>query len=196
MAPSRQGKLLPPARATVMVGLGSNRCSRWGPPAATIAVAVRALAAAGLQVRAVSSLYETAPLGSAAQECYVNAVALVATAVPPAALLRRLKGIERRAGRRSARPWGPRALDLDLLDWKGVVQGWQRGSGASGRHIGGLVLPHPRLHERPFVLYPLAEIAPGWRHPILRRTSGELARGVRHQRQGRVLKRLGPIPTS
>jgi 2-amino-4-hydroxy-6-hydroxymethyldihydropteridine diphosphokinase len=85
---------------------------------------------------------------------FANAVALVETPLPPASMLARLKEIERRFGRRSGRRWGERVLDLDLVAWGG-------GRFRSRR----LTLPHSRMHERDFVLGPLASIAPNW--PVL-----------------------------
>lgn len=182
--------------AKVLIGLGSNRPGRWGDPAATVRRALAELAGSGLHVTAVSSLYETAPLGAGPNGAFVNAVAAANTALPPEALLLRLKRLERLAGRRSARPWGPRALDLDLLDYKGQIRGWRGGRPEPGRERAPqLVLPHPRLHLRPFVVGPLTEISPDWRHPVLKRSARELWHGLRGQRQGRVLRRFAkPAP--
>lgn len=176
----------------VLIGLGSNRAGPWGTPAQTLREAVRALRQSGLDVRAVSGLYETEGVGGGPREIFVNAVIRAQTHLPPDALLRRLKRIERRAGRRSARPWGPRALDLDVLDYKGLVRGWAAGgSHGRGGRLAGLVLPHPRLHLRPFVVRPLLDVCPGWRHPALRVGGQALWRAMRTRRRGRVLNRLG-----
>jgi 2-amino-4-hydroxy-6-hydroxymethyldihydropteridine diphosphokinase len=78
-------------------------------------------------------------------------------------MLRLLKRIERRAGRRLGRRWGPRPLDIDILDYRGTRIGWP----PRRREPGRLILPHPEMHRRVFVLVPLLEIAPHWRHPIL-----------------------------
>jgi 2-amino-4-hydroxy-6-hydroxymethyldihydropteridine diphosphokinase len=97
---------------------------------------------------------------------YLNAVILVDTALDAEAVLARLLAIERRLGRdraRETRPWQPRLIDLDLLGFDGET-----------RDGPGLVLPHPRLHERDFVLGPLCEVWPDWRHPRLGRTAAEL----------------------
>jgi 2-amino-4-hydroxy-6-hydroxymethyldihydropteridine diphosphokinase len=100
-----------------------------------------------------------------------------------------LKQIERRAGRRGGRPWGPRTLDIDIVDYAGLVTHWRKGRGAFGRPR-PLVLPHPLAHERPFVLKPLLDIAPDWRHPALKRSARELWRAAARGREGRVIKRL------
>jgi 2-amino-4-hydroxy-6-hydroxymethyldihydropteridine diphosphokinase len=142
-------------------------------------------------VEAVSAFYETAAVGRARQPAYVNAVALIDTTLPPEALLRRLKALERTAGRRGGRPWGRRTLDIDILDYKGRVRHW-RGRHPDFSHAGPrpLVLPHPLLHVRPFVLGPLLEVAPSWRHPVLGRDVRALWRKLAGRREGRLLKRL------
>jgi 2-amino-4-hydroxy-6-hydroxymethyldihydropteridine diphosphokinase len=146
---------------------------------------------AGLRLCAASPLYETAALGRARQPAYANAVALIETELSPEALLRVLKRIEREAGRRGGRPWGPRTLDLDIVDYKGLVKHWRRGRGEFAKPgARPLVLPHPLAHARPFVLAPLAEVAPGWRHPTLHRSAAELLRRLPKRGQGIVIKRL------
>ena len=97
-----------------------------------------------------SRLYRSDPVGPAGQPDYVNAVAALDTALEPLALLDALQAIERTHGRVRTLRWGPRTLDLDLLLYGERVQACER-----------LTLPHPRLHERAFVLYPLADLAPG-----------------------------------
>src|SRR5262249_8436131 len=77
--------------------------------------------------------------------------------------LRLVKGLERQAGRRLGQTWGPRPLDIDILDFGGRRLGWPPGRHRRGR----LILPHPEAHRRAFVLVPVADIAPAWRHPVL-----------------------------
>jgi 2-amino-4-hydroxy-6-hydroxymethyldihydropteridine diphosphokinase len=146
---------------------------------------------AGVRVVAISPFYETAAIGRARQPPYVNAVALIDTDLPPDALIRLLKRIERNAGRRGGRPWGPRTLDIDIVDYKGIVRHW-RGREADFARAGArpLVLPHPLAHQRPFVLKPLSDIAPDWRHPVLGQSAGALLRRAEKGGQGAVLKRL------
>jgi len=179
------------ARGKVLVGLGANCPGRWGTPADTIAQALGEIERINIAVTAVSPLYETAAVGRARQLAYVNAVALLDTSLPPEALLRVLKEIERRSGRRGGRPWGPRTLDIDIIDYGDLVRHW-RGRRAAFRKAGArpLVLPHPLAHERPFVLKPLLDIAPHWRHPALRRSGRDLWHRVSKHGQGRVLRRL------
>jgi 2-amino-4-hydroxy-6-hydroxymethyldihydropteridine diphosphokinase len=130
-------------------------------------------------------------VGWARQLAYVNAVALIDTSLSPEALLKVLKGIERASGRRGGRPWGPRTLDIDIIDYRGLIRHWH-GRRPDFRQAGmrPLVLPHPLAHERPFVLKPLLDVAPDWRHAVLRRSARALWREASRRAEGRVLKRL------
>lgn len=121
------------------------------------------LSPAGVRIVRQSSCYSTSPMGPGRQARYLNLVLAVDTALPPATLLRTLKHLERQAGRRSGRHWGPRSLDIDILDYQGRRIGWP----PSRRCRAWLALPHPELHNRAFVLIPLREVLPKWRHPVL-----------------------------
>ena len=147
------------------VGVGAN----LGDAQATVQRALRDLAALSRAGPArASSLYRTQPLGDPAQPWYVNAVAEIGTDLSPLELLRALRGLERRAGRASARErWVPRELDLDLLLFGDRVI-----------ETPELVLPHPGLALRRFVLEPLAELAPDARDPRTGRSAAELLRGL------------------
>ncbi len=145
----------------ILVALGANLPTRHGPPAATLAEALHALEGEGVTVLACSRWYRTAPVPPSGQPDYVNGVASVATAQDPAALLATLHRVEAAFGRVRTVANAARPLDLDLIDYDGQVA-----DGAGG----GPVLPHPRAHLRAFVLMPLAELAPGWVHPVLGRT--------------------------
>lgn len=129
------------------IGVGSN----LGDPSANVRAGVAALRRLGDSApAAVSSLYRTAPIGITDQPDFINAVVALDTRLAPAVLLRRLLAIERDHGRtRGPVRGGPRSLDLDLLLY-----------GELRRNAADLTLPHPRLHERAFVLVPLLEIAP------------------------------------
>lgn len=178
-------------RSKVVIGLGSNHGGAWGTPAETIAQALGEMRRLSINVTAVSPLYVTAAVGTARQPPYVNAVALLDTPLPPEALLRVLKAIERRSGRRGGRPWGPRTLDIDVIDYGGQVRLWRQGRpvfAAAGARP--LSLPHPLAHLRPFVLRPLLDIAPKWRHPALKASARELWRQASRRGQGAVLARL------
>jgi 2-amino-4-hydroxy-6-hydroxymethyldihydropteridine diphosphokinase len=148
---------------TLLLALGANLAGPWGSPKDALARARCELSCAGLHVLASSHIYDTLPLGPGRQAPYINAVLLLGAAVAPAALLRLIKDIERRAGRRLGPRWGPRCLDIDILDYGGRRLGWP----GRRRQRGRLILPHPEMHKRTFVLVPLLEIAPHWRHPTL-----------------------------
>ena len=132
---------------TAYIGLGSN----LGDPLAQLAAALAALSRVPeTRVDACSPLYRSAPVGTAAQPDFVNAVARLETALAPAALLDALQGIERAQGRERPFPGAPRTLDLDLL-----LYGSRRIESAR------LTLPHARMHERAFVLLPLLDLDAG-----------------------------------
>ena len=178
-------------RGKTLVSFGANCAGPWGKPADTITRALREIARAGITVKAVSPFYETAAVGRAGQPSYVNAAALIETRMPAESLLRLLKGIERAAGRRGGSPWGPRPLDIDILDHKGLVRHWRNGRPRYTRPgPKPLVLPHPWLAKRPFVLRPLLDIAPDWRHPVLKTTGNALWREVTRGREGQVIRKL------
>lgn len=162
----------------ILIAIGSNLAA---PPARTpletAQAALPALAAPHLQPVLCSSWYESAPVPPSDQPWYVNAVALVATELEPGKLLDLMLAVESRFGRVRSERNAARTLDLDLLDYDGLVIDTPR-----------LTLPHPRLHERRFVLEPLREIAPRWRHPVLRRDAAELAAVLP---PGQVVRRLG-----
>ncbi|MEE8273354.1 MAG: 2-amino-4-hydroxy-6-hydroxymethyldihydropteridine diphosphokinase [Alphaproteobacteria bacterium] len=143
----------------ILIGVGANLPSRSGPPRATCEAALAALGAAGATPVRCSRWYRSAPVPRSSQPWFVNGVAAVETALDPGALLALLLDVERRFGRQRQRRWEPRTLDLDVLDYRGELRGDPPPE-----------LPHPRLHERAFVLVPLAEVAPGWRHPRLGRS--------------------------
>jgi 2-amino-4-hydroxy-6-hydroxymethyldihydropteridine diphosphokinase len=153
----------PPGIPRLLLALGANRAGSWGAPHDTLARALSELQSAGVHIARVSHLYKTPPVGSGRQPSYLNAVAVARSSLAPTSLLRLLKTLERRAGRRVTPPLQPRPLDIDILDLGGRRLNWP----ARGRKRRGLVLPHPLLEERAFVLIPLLEVAPYWSHPVL-----------------------------
>ncbi|WP_044561358.1 2-amino-4-hydroxy-6-hydroxymethyldihydropteridine diphosphokinase [Azospirillum sp. B4] len=139
----------------ILVGVGSNlSVSGIGGPPQVVVAAVRALAAEGLAVVAQSPWYRSAPVPASDQPWYVNGVVAVETDLDAAALLTLLHRVETAFGRVRREVNEARGLDLDLLDHHGQVR------------TEVPVLPHPRMHQRAFVLLPLRDLAPGWRHPV------------------------------
>jgi 2-amino-4-hydroxy-6-hydroxymethyldihydropteridine diphosphokinase len=148
----------------ILVGVGSNLAAPgFASPQDTAEAAVAELPAIGVAVVARSPWYLSEPVPASDQPWFVNGVVAVATELPPEALLARLLALETRFARARGDRNAARSLDLDLLDYDGHQ--WATAT---------LVLPHPRLHERRFVLIPLGDIAPDWRHPALGMTAAEL----------------------
>jgi len=148
--------------ARVYLGLGAN----LGDREANLKKALRLLAAR-LKVEKVSSFYETEPAGYADQPRFLNAVCQAATDLEPLKLLHFAKDVERKMGRKRTFRNAPRLIDIDILLYDDKVM-----------ETPELTTPHPRLVERAFVLVPLAEIAPGIRHPVTGWTASEMAGAV------------------
>lgn len=150
----------------IIISLGSNLKGPWGDPGDCIARAFDELNVMGLDVVKRTPLIETSPIGRNAGSSYTNALCVIGSFCPPHALLQRLKSIEHKAGRREARfasvcgklpRWRPRVLDLDILDWHGVIIGPQDDKLRQG--YVPLTLPHISLYNRDYVqeLLPLLE---------------------------------------
>jgi 2-amino-4-hydroxy-6-hydroxymethyldihydropteridine diphosphokinase len=164
----------------ILIGLGANLSSPMcGPPAATIKAALEAFGALGIAVLRRSRFYESAPVPRSQQPWYVNAVAEVQTAMGPEPLLKALLDLEIRFGRVRGARGAARILDLDLLAYDEVQT-------PAEAHP---ALPHPRLHERAFVLRPLAEIAPDWRHPRFGKTVMEMLGTLPGDQEVRLMQR-------
>ena len=144
----------------VFISIGSNLGNR----AENCAKAIGLLSAKGtVAVIRRSSLYETRPWGKTGQGSFVNCVVEVDTGLPPGKLLGLLKGVESEMGRAPGERWGPRTIDLDIIFYGSRVLSEK-----------DLEIPHPLMHERAFVLAPLAELAPGFVHPALKKTVSEI----------------------
>ena len=148
----------------ILIGIGGNlESAQFGPPCDTLTAALAALKEKRIRILARSGWYRTEPVPRSDQPWFVNAVVSLATELGAKDLLNALQATERQFGRVRGELNAPRILDLDILDYQGEVM-----------DTTSLVLPHPRLHERRFVLIPIAEIAPDWRHPILELTAVQL----------------------
>lgn len=154
----------------ILIALGANLpTARHGPPARGLDAALEALADIGVRTVTRSRWYRSAPLPPAGGPWFVNGVARVETALPPQVLMARLLSVEAEFGRRRSVAGAARPLDLDLLDYHGRVMRCTGGGAAPA-----LTLPHPGLVHRAFVLAPLAEAAPEWRHPETGATAAAL----------------------
>jgi 2-amino-4-hydroxy-6-hydroxymethyldihydropteridine diphosphokinase len=150
----------------ISIALGANLPSPAGAPRDTLLAALATLAENGVDIEAVSPFYATPAWPDPRDPTFVNAAALVETQLSPRALMDLLHEVETHFGRKRSAKNAPRTLDLDLLDYRGRVE------------EGPPVLPHPRMAERAFVLVPLADIAPQWRHPASGREIAALIAGL------------------
>jgi len=154
------------ASTEIFLGLGANLPHpRFGTPKETLQAAINTLREWGIEPIRLSPWYQSAPLPASDQPWYVNAVAEVATDLSADALLAKFHGVEDLFGRVRGEPNAARLIDLDLLDFRGGVA-----RGGPGK----ATLPHPRLSGRAFVLRPLADLAPHWRHPLTGLPIGQL----------------------
>lgn len=132
-----------------------------------------------INVLKLSSFYQTKPVGCSKQRDFLNAAVLINTTAAPLKLLKILKSIEKKTGRVKTKvKWGPRVIDIDILAYNNSTFNSEK-----------LIIPHPLMHERFFVLKPFADIAPGYKHPVLHKTIRRLLREI-----GEDIKRKQNIP--
>ncbi len=161
----------------IFIGLGSNRPGRAGEPVEMFAAALRALEMRGVLLRTWSGLYRSEAFPDPDDPKFLNMVVEVETDFGPTLLLRTLHEVEHALGRRRRRRNEPRSIDLDLLDYRGLVSTKD-----------GVELPHPRLQDRSFVVAPLSEIRPNWRHPVSQKTAFMLLEALGGRK---IIERVG-----
>lgn len=154
----------------ILIAMGANLEGPLGPPLATIRAALALLPSHGVEVKKISSFYRTEPVPASDQPWYVNGVAVVETGLTPSGLLSALFAIEKKCGRdreQEKEKNAARVLDLDVLDYEGRIL-----------DEGDVIVPHPRLAARAFVLFPLRDVAPDWRHPLNGLSVSQLLSGL------------------
>ena len=177
---NRGKQLFEMGRNQVILAVGANVSGSFGTPLESLRKSCALLAEMGVNIYASSSLFRTSAVGKTPQPSYLNAVLIANSSLSSLQLLRVCKRIERMSGRRKlSGPNSPRPVDIDVVSIGSIVIGWADGrlcqSGIADVHMrvrsrsprSQLVVPHPLMHERRFVLEPLAEIAPHWVHPVL-----------------------------
>jgi 2-amino-4-hydroxy-6-hydroxymethyldihydropteridine diphosphokinase len=148
--------------AMIVIALGANLNSSAGSPRDTLRAALATLEEQSVRILTVSPFYRSRAWPDPRDPEYVNAVAVVSSNLSPGALMAMLQRTETLYGRERSEKNAPRSLDLDIADYDGRIE------------AGPPILPHPRLADRAFVLVPLADVAPGWRHPVTGRSVEEL----------------------
>jgi 2-amino-4-hydroxy-6-hydroxymethyldihydropteridine diphosphokinase len=160
----------------ILIALGSNLSSHAGDPAATLRAALANLRDNGVTPIDISAFYRTPAWPDPRDPEFVNAIARVETELSPKELIAQLHKTEAAFGRVRKEKNAPRSLDLDILDYDGRVE------------QGLPVLPHPRMASRAFVLVPLHDIAPDWRHPVSGMTPGEMLQSIPQAERGAVMR--------
>jgi len=157
---------MPSSIGPILIGIGGNLPGPYGPPRATLGAALEALERRGARVVGRSPWYESAPVPLSDQPWFVNGVAQLETEMKPPALLAAMLAAEQDLGRQRGVANAARTIDLDLLDFAGSI---------SRKGDPDPILPHPRIAERAFVMLPLMDLVPDWRHPVTRVSIAEMA---------------------
>lgn len=174
----------------ILIGLGSNLTTEEFPTSSEIvSAALKEMEKAGLEIQSCSSFYETEPVPKSDQPWFINAVASVKTGLNADKLLKLLHSIEQTLGRTRRERWEARVIDLDLLGYNeqvfpSLVQ-WKK-AGAVNLET-DMIVPHIRMHERDFVLIPLKEIAPGWKHPVFLKNAEQL---LKEQKSTGIVRKI------
>ena len=178
----------------IFIGLGSNLPFDTLMPHEVLQQAVRMMPDYGLCVLKASSIYETPPFPDASQPKFANAVVEIETQLSANDLLKACLDLEQQFDRCRDQRWGARTLDIDVLCYNEAVlpeeQLWGSYAAADDVVINDLVLPHPRLHKRAFVVIPFCDIAPQWVHPVLKKPVDQLLDQIRVEGETDGIKRI------
>jgi len=183
----------------ILVGLGGNLPSGYGSPVDTMREAVRVLGDEGLENISVSGLYQTTPVPVSEQPDFINCALAANTDLSADGLLLLFKETEQLLGRKPAERWSARTVDIDLLVYEQVIlpspQAWNVvvHSDDPAAFLEQPVVPHPRLHKRAFVLVPLLDVAPDWRHPCLNITVTEMVKNAAIRVQASDVRKISDI---
>ena len=157
----------------IILSFGANTSGIYGKPIDCFAYVIRELGRHGLAFQAISSLYLSPSFGASYLPPFYNFVASCATMHHPNRLMKKFKQLERASGRQGQLRWGARPLDIDIVDFNGTIYNWSPFQKAGKSPVkkrtlmvSPLVYPHKDMHRRPFVLKPMIEILPQWRHPV------------------------------
>jgi 2-amino-4-hydroxy-6-hydroxymethyldihydropteridine diphosphokinase len=176
----------------VIISLGSNVTGDGKISSQAIRSACNQLKSFSIRILDSSRFYLTEPYGVTDQPAFTNSAILVQTSLSPHNLLTVIKRIEAIAGRRKTKRWGARVIDLDIIDYNGLslnyVKDWRSNFTNYERR---LILPHPGIANRPFVLQPIMDIAPFWHHPVNRLTAAQMLKRLPRNAPGRVIGIVG-----
>jgi len=177
----------------ILIGLGSNLSSgKYDHPRAVLVAALEKMADCGIEIKSLSPFYQAEPVPKSDQPWFVNAVAAVKTDLSPSGLLQELHQIEASLGRTRRTRWEARIIDLDILAYDDQIipsPGVWRAQ-AKNTQATAMMIPHPRMHERLFVLKPLMDICPDWTHPLLGQTAADFILVAERKSQQGAIERL------
>ncbi|WP_108813500.1 2-amino-4-hydroxy-6-hydroxymethyldihydropteridine diphosphokinase [Loktanella sp. Alg231-35] len=187
-------------RRLVLIALGSNESSVWGDATATVQKASDAVSRLSDKPAKISHFYQNPAFPAGSGPDFVNAAIVIKTCSPPHSILADLHSIEEQAGRKRTTRWGQRTLDLDLIgagdlvfpdgdthaEWRSLSLLQQQQQTPQD-----LILPHPRVQDRAFVLVPLLDVAPDWRHPVLGQSVRQMCAALPEEARAEVVRLPG-----
>ncbi len=176
----------------VIISLGSNVTGGSEFSSQAILLAYHLLRSFNIRILDRSRFYLTEPYGVTDQPAFTNSAISVQTSISPYNLLTVIKKIEAIAGRKPAKRWTARIIDLDIIDYKGLSLNYVKGGRGDFTHYTSrLVLPHRGIAQRPFVLQPIIDIAPYWHHPVTGLTAAQMLKRLPLNAPGKIIKAIG-----